>query len=105
MLPNSDIYISYCIEAKIIGEISDYQEYLYTENNHPKKTFTKLVNIDEAFVNLYVMPRESFEEQFNEQFRGIYSNLLKRARKKNYTNQKRMSNENSFSVSNITYKR
>lgn len=102
--PASEASISYCIEAKIIGEISDYQEYLYTKYRAiEKKVLTRLINIDKTFVTLNVLPRSNLahlgQELFADQCKEIYNDLQERAKKKLYSNQKKKPIEKLVSVS------
>lgn len=82
--PSSEASISYCIEAKIIGELADYQDYLYTEYRAiEKKLFTRLINIDKTFVTVHVLPRRNLDpELYGRQSKVIYNDLLQRARTK-----------------------
>ena len=86
--PSSEASISYCIEAKIIGELADYQEYLYTEYRAiEKKLFTRLINIDKTFVTVQVLPRRNLDRELcGRQSKVIYNDLLQRARIKSQKN-------------------
>lgn len=104
--PDSEASISYNVEAKVIGEISDYQEYLYSSYRAiEKKLLKRLIIIDKANVTICVLPTSDLvyldQELFGILCKEIYHDLIERAQKKVYSNEKRVSIEKLPSVCKI----